>query len=70
MADLVCAGDVDVRVGTSLESDEQVAEVKPIKPEQIDALIPFLDKCEEAGFLLVIGKLKKAICRGSTLTKS
>ena len=31
-------------------SDEQVAEVKPIKPEQIDALIPFLDKFEEAGF--------------------
>ena len=50
MADLVCAGDVDVRVGTSLDSDEQVAEVKPIKPEQIDALIPFLDKFEEAGF--------------------
>jgi len=50
VADLDRAGDVDVRVGTSLESDEQVAEVKPIKPEQIDALIPFLDKFEEAGF--------------------
>lgn len=26
------------------------AEVKPVKPEQIDALMPFLSKFEEAGF--------------------
>ena len=50
MADLDRADDVADHVGTSLKSDEEVAEVKPIKPEQIDALIPFLGKFEEAGF--------------------
>ena len=43
-------GRLNAFVPLSPESDEQVAEVKPIKPEQIDALIPFLDKFEEAGF--------------------
>ena len=43
-------GRLNAFVPQSPVSDEQVAEVKPIKPEQIDALLPFLDRFEEAGF--------------------